>query len=396
MTNSAVQESNLFKPIKVGNITLPHRLAHLPNTRNRAEIETLIPTDLQKQYYTDRAKSGALLVTEGTIATPKLGWYPGVPGIWTKEQALGWKQIVDSVHEAGGRIAVQLWALGRVTPPALLKAKGMEYVAPSAVYENEEAEKAAKEAGNPLRELTAEEIHQLVTEDYPNAINLALNVAGFDFVEFHVANGYAISQFINPLVNNRADKYGGPIENRARFLFELLDNAFKVADPKKIALRISPENQYQEPTNPSAIEDYAYIAKELQIRADQGNEVAFIDVVDGTFDLGSGSKNVDISKILENWKGIVLRGGRYTYDKDNKWKGVLADVNTDDRTLIGFGRYFIANPDLPTRIRDDLELNKYDRSAFYTNYNYGYNTYPFYGQKVDADPEEQRKGKPLA
>lgn len=396
MTKSTIEESNLFKPINVGNVTLKHRIAHLPTTRVRSDSETHIPTDLQLQYYKDRAKSGGLIVAEGTIVTPKLGIFPNVPGIWTREQALGWKQIVDAVHEQGGSIALQLWGAGSKASPALLKKNGLDYVAASAIYPDKDTEKAAIEAENPLRPLTINEIENLTKVEYPNAIKLALDVAGFDFVELHFANGFIASQFLNPNTNERDDQYGGTVENRSRFLLEIIDNAFKVADPKKIALRISPENQYQEPTNPSAIEDYAYIAKELQIRADQGNEVAFIDVVDGTFDLGSGSKNVDISKILENWKGIVLRGGRYTYDKDNKWKGVLADVNTDDRTLIGFGRYFIANPDLPTRIRDDLELNKYDRSTFYTNYNYGYNTYPFYGQKVDADPEEQRKGKPLA
>ncbi|EDK42546.1 hypothetical protein PVL30_000698 [Lodderomyces elongisporus] len=396
MTKSTIQASNLFKPIKVGNITLPHRIAHLPTTRNRANPETHVPTDLQKQYYTDRAKSGALLVTEATIATPKLGWYPNVPGIWTKEQALGWKQIVDSVHEAGGRIAVQLWGLGRVAIPGLLKQKGFDFVAPSAIYEHEESEKAAKDAGNPLRELTAEEIHQLVTEDYPNAVKLALDVAGFDFVEFHFANGYIASQFINPVINKRTDKYGGPIENRARFLLEALDNAFKVADPKKIAIRVSPGNQFQEPVNPSFKEDFEYITKQLQARADQGNELGFIDVVDGTFDVGSGAQNVDISSILNNWKGIVLRGGRYNNNKDEEWKLPVEDANADDRTLVGFGRNFIANPDLPQRIQEDQDLNPYDRSTFYTIYNYGYNTYPFYGQKTDADPDAKVEGVALA
>ncbi|KAI5905454.1 Enoate reductase 1, partial [Candida parapsilosis] len=167
MTKAAIQSSNLFKPIKVGNTVIEHRIAHLPTSRNRAHPGDHNPTDLEKKYYTDRAKSGALLVTGATVATPKLGWYPNVPGIWNEKQALGWKEIVDSVHAAGGKIAVQIWGMGRVASGALLKSKGYDFVGVSDVYDNEESAKEAVEAGNPLRPLTVEEIEELVQKDYP-------------------------------------------------------------------------------------------------------------------------------------------------------------------------------------------------------------------------------------
>ncbi|CAK9435661.1 uncharacterized protein LODBEIA_P03880 [Lodderomyces beijingensis] len=397
MTKATIQASHLFKPIKIGDLTLKHRIAHLPTTRNRANPGDHVPTSLQKQYYTDRAKSGALLVTEATIATPKLGFYPNVPGIYTQEQALGWKKVVDSVHEAGGAIAVQLWGLGRVASPALLKQHGIPFVGVSDIYENEKSESEAEENDNQLRPLTIKEIEELVTVDYPNAVKLALDVAGFDFVEFHFANGYIASQFINPLINNRTDKYGGSIENRARFLFEVIDNTIQAGvDPARLAVRISPSNQFQEPLNPSRKEDYTYIAEQLQERADSGKALGFIDVVDGEFGPANVAVPVDVSYILDNWKGVVLRGGRYTYDKDDGWKALVHDADSDDRTLVGFGRWFIANPDLPERIQNNQELNDYDRSTFYTTYDYGYNTYPFFGKKDDADPEAKVSGTPLA
>ena len=396
MTRAAIQSSNLFKPIKVGNTLIEHRIAHLPTTRNRAHPGDHIPTDLEKKYYTDRAKTGGLLVTEATIATPKLGWYPNVPGIWNEKQALGWKEIVDSVHAAGGKIAVQIWGMGRVASGALLKSKGYDFVGVSDVYEHEKSEKEAVEAGNPLRPLTVEEIEELVQKDYPNAVKLALDVAGFDFVELHFANGYIASQFLHPKINTRTDKYGGPIENRARFILEVFDNLFKVADAKRIGVRFSPANVFQEPgINPSSKEDYTYILRELQKRADTGNELAFIDLVDGVYDVDDVQSPANVNYFYDLWKGVILKGGNYTEDKNDGWKKILEDADANDRTLVGFGRHFIANPDLPERIKYGHDLNDYDTSTFYTTYNYGYNTYPEYGETRESDPEAKIVPKPL-
>lgn len=396
MTVSRLQSTKLFQPIKVGNTTLPHRIAHLPTTRNRAANH--VPTNLMKQYYTDRAKSGALLVTEATLVSLNQGIYPLVPGIFTHQQSNAWKVIVDSVHAHGGAIAVQLWALGRVGNAKLLKDHGLPLTGPSANYEHEQAERDAIAAGNPIRELTEEEIKDIIYNQFDNAVKLA-DAAGFDFIELHGANGYLFEQFIHPGINQRTDKYGGSIENRARFLLETLDHLCTIVDSKKLAIRISPVNYFQTPgVNPTYVEDYSYIASELQKRAEEGNELGYINIVDGRFSDATMEKTlaIDLQFIHDIWKGAILRGGNYTYDEG--WKDIEAHTSEDDRTLVGFGRNFIANPDLPQRVARGLPLNPHNRDTFYTPYNYGYNTYPFHGdsKEVDQQAEEKVFGEALA
>ncbi|RCK55171.1 putative NADPH dehydrogenase [Candida viswanathii] len=389
-------KSNLFKPIKIGNTTIKHRIAHLPTTRSRATAEH-VPTDLNKTYYTDRAKSGALIIAEATLISLNQGIYPHVPGIWTQQQSDAWKEIVDSVHAVGGKIALQLWALGRVGNAKLLKENGLPLTGASPIYEHEQAEKDAIEAGNPIQELTQEQIKDLIFNQYTNAVKLA-DAAGFDFIELHGANGYLIEQFISPVTNKRTDKYGGSIENRSRFLFELIDHLNTVVDPAKLAIRLSPLNDFQVPeVNPSAEEDYTYIIEGLQQRADEGKGLAFIDVVDERYNPDGTIRPKTVQFVDKVWKGVLVKGGSFTYDKkEGEWTTIQGVADADDRTLIGFGRHFIANPDLPERIKNGYPLNPYDRSTFYAGYNYGYNTYPFYGQEINADPEEKLAGKALA
>ncbi|EMG50855.1 EBP1 Probable NADPH dehydrogenase [Candida maltosa Xu316] len=389
--------SNLFKPIKIGNVTVKHRVAHLPTTRTRGSAD-FIPTDLIKQYYTDRATTGALLITEATLLSLNQGIYANVPGIWNEKQSAAWKQIVDSVHEAGGKIALQLWALGRVGTAKLLKEHGLPLTGVSPIYEHEKAEKEAIEAGNPIQELTLDQINDLIYNQYPNAIKLA-DKAGFDFIELHAANGYLFEQFIHPGTNERTDKYGGKsIENRARFFFDVVDHLSTIIDPSKLAVRLSPLNEFQVPyVNPTAEEDYSYIVEGLQKRADEGKGIAFIDIVDERYNPDGSIKSQTVEFVDKIWKGPLVKGGSYTYDNEN-WKVINDVANADDRTLIGFGRHFIANPDLPERIKSGHALNEYDRSTFYNNSNYGYNTYPFFGQEgVEHDPEQKNVvGKALA
>ena len=205
-----ISNSNLFKPIKVGNKTIKNRIAHLPTTRNRA-TDDHVPTDLMKKYYTDRAKSGSLLITEATLISLDQGVYPNVPGMWNKQQKDAWKEITDSVHSIGGTIAIQLWALGRVGNAKLLKDEGLPLTGVSPIYEHEKAEQDAIDAGNPIQELTQDQIKDIVYNQFANAVKLA-DEAGFDFIELHGANGYLFEQFIHPGTNKRTDKYGGSIE----------------------------------------------------------------------------------------------------------------------------------------------------------------------------------------
>ena len=380
-----ISNSNLFKPIKVGNKTIKNRIAHLPTTRNRA-TDDHVPTDLMKKYYTARAKSGSLLITEATLISLDQGVYPNVPGMWNKQQKDAWKEITDSVHSIGGTIAIQLWALGRVGNAKLLKDEGLPLTGVSPIYEHEKAEQDAIDAGNPIQELTQDQIKDIVYNQFANAVKLA-DEAGFDFIELHGANSYLFEQFIHPGTNKRTDKYGGSIENRARFLFEVVDHVSTIVDPAKLAIRLSPLNNFQVPfVNPEGQEDYSYIVEGLQKRADEGKGLAFIDVVEGRFTSDGGTEGCNVYFVGEIWKGPLLKGRNYTYDRKNEWKTIENDANADDRTLVGFGRYFIANPDLPARIQKGNELNDYDRSTFYNTDDYGYNTYPFYGEENKADP----------
>lgn len=388
-------KSNLFKPIKIGNVTVKHRISHLPTTRMRATAEH-VPTDIMKQYYTDRAKSGALLITEATLISLNQGIYPNVPGIFTKQQSDAWKEIVDSVHSVGGKIAIQLWALGRVGNAKLLKNNGLPLTGVSPIYEHEQAEKDAIEAGNPIQELSQEQIKDIIYNQYTNAVKLA-DEAGFDFIELHGANGYLIEQFINPDTNKRTDKYGGSIENRSRFLFELIDHLVTIIDPSKLAIRLSPLNEFQVPEiNPTAESDYTFILEGLQKRTDEGKGLAFIDIVDERYNPDGSIRSRNVEFVDKIWKGVLLRGGSFTYGKGGDWNNIQKVSDSDDRTLIGFGRHFISNPDLPERIKNGYELNEYDRTTFYDPYDYGYNTYPFYGKDVKVDPEAKIVGKALA
>ncbi|EGW33420.1 NAPDH dehydrogenase [Spathaspora passalidarum NRRL Y-27907] len=394
MSSGILQASKVFKSIKVGQTTLKHRIAHLPTTRNRAANH--VPTDLMKQYYTERAATGGLLVTEATLVSLNQGIYPLVPGIWNETQSKAWKQITDSVHEQGGAISLQMWALGRVGSAQLLKAHGLPLTGPSENYEHEQAEKDAIEAGNPIKALTEEDIKDLVYNQFANAAKLA-DEAGFDFLELHGANGYLFEQFIHPGVNKRTDKYGGSIENRARLLLEVIDHLSTIVDPSKLAVRLSPVNTFQVPgVNETSEADYSYIVSELQKRADQGKGLAYISVVDGRFVDADHTTAIELDYIHKLWKGVLLRGGNYTYDREG-WNAIQKDTE-DDRTLVGFGRNFIANPDLPERIKKGLPLNEYDRDTFYTPTNFGYNTYPHHGDStpVKEEVEKQRFGVALA
>ncbi|KAK6464448.1 NAPDH dehydrogenase [Scheffersomyces coipomensis] len=395
MTIPSLKSTNLFKPLQIGNISLKHRVTHLPTTRFRATAEH-VPTDLQLKYYTDRSIApGTLLITEATFVSEKLGLYRNVPGIWNEEQTKAWKTIVDSVHEANSFISIQLWSLGRTGDPKFLKERGLDFIAPSAIYFDEASQKAAEEAGNPIRALTEDEIHDIIYNQFPNAVKNSIK-AGFDIVELHSANGYLLEQFLQPTSNQRTDKYGGSIENRTRIVLEIVDNLInnEGIDPKQLAIRLSPFNTYQgslaekEPTHPIAT--YGYLVSELQQRALKGQELAYLSVVQ------NAGSNVDF--INQIWTGKIVKCGFYSTQDD--YTNVIKDVEADDRTAIGFGKKFIANPDLVERLSNDQELNAFDASTFYGYTNYGYNTYPTLNEigklEIDEEAEKNHFGKALA
>ncbi|KGU25012.1 NADPH2 dehydrogenase [Candida albicans P78042] len=382
--------TKLFQPIKVGNNVLPQRIAYVPTTRFRASKDH-IPSDLQLNYYNARSQyPGTLIITEATFASERGGIDLHVPGIYNDAQAKSWKKINEAIHGNGSFSSVQLWYLGRVANAKDLKDAGLPLIAPSAVYWDENSEKLAKEAGNELRALTEEEIDHIVEVEYPNAAKHALE-AGFDYVEIHGAHGYLLDQFLNLASNKRTDKYGcGSIENRARLLLRVVDKLIEVVGANRLALRLSPWASFQG-MEIEGEEIHSYILQQLQQRADNGQQLAYISLVEprvtGIYDVSlkdqQGRSNEFAYKI---WKGNFIRAGNYTYDAP-EFKTLINDLK-NDRTIIGFSRFFTSNPDLVEKLKLGKPLNYYNREEFYKYYNYGYNSYD--------ESEKQVIGKPLA
>jgi 2,4-dienoyl-CoA reductase-like NADH-dependent reductase (Old Yellow Enzyme family) len=367
-------ESRLWKPINLGNQQLSHRLVLAPLTRCRA-IDG-IPNELHVEYYRQRASPGGLLITEATFISSRAGGYSFAPGIYSKDQIESWKKVTDAVHAKGGIIYCQLWALGRAN-----SSKDIPVVSASDI---------PLKKGQTPRPLTIEEIHQYV-KDYQQAALNAVD-AGFDGVEIHGAHGYLLDQFIDIACNNRTDVYGGPIENRARFLLETMEAVASVVGPEKMAVRISPFSVFQEMTRDSMFQNFGFICKEIARRF---SSLAYISVTDPRLDTEVGGVP-EMNKYTSDYFRAIFRGvdpdsvGSATiFEEPNIHHPTLflaaggyaaADAEPcSDRTgdLIGFGRFFIANPDLPHRLKAGLELNPYDRSTFYTQDHVGYTDYPF-------------------
>ena len=382
--------TKLFQPIKLGFNTLSQRIAFAPSTRYRATKDN-IPTDLQLEYYSQRSEyPGTLIITEATYTSRQGGLVPYVPGIYNDAQTKSWKKINDAIHANGSFSSVQLWYLGRVANPKDLKDAGLPFVGASSVYWNEESEKLAKEVGNELRELTEEEIDHIVEVEYPNAAKRALE-AGFDYVEIHGAHGYLLDQFLNLASNKRTDKYGcGSIENRARLLLRVVDKLIEVVGANRLALRLSPWASFQG-MEIEGEEIHSYILQQLQQRADNGQQLAYVSLIEprviGIFDASlEDQKGRSNEFAYKYWKGNFVRAGNYTYDAP-EFKTLLHDLD-NDRTIVGFARFFTSNPDLVEKLKLGKPLNHYDREEFYKYYNYGYNSYD--------ESEKQVIGKPLA
>ncbi|GMG24941.1 unnamed protein product [Ambrosiozyma monospora] len=381
-----LKDTNLFKPIKVGSVTLQNRLAFAPTTRFR-NTKDFIPTNLIKKHYEDRAENnGGLLITEATFVSPQAGLYAHAPLIHTKQQVEAWKQIVDAVHAKGTFIAMQLWHLGRAANASVLKEYGgLSYLAPTAKYYDESRKIIADKAGLELREFTLPEVKQII-EDFKNGAIKAIKVAGFDFVELHAAHMYTLAQFIDIASNERTDEYGGSIENRTKLVLDVVDALIDAVGADKVGIRISPYTTYQggsgaESTLMHPIAQYAYLYSELEKRGREGKRLAFIHSVEPRVAVGidvQDAPEYSTEWVRQIWKGVLIRTGSYLHQEG--YKNLIRDVNIDDRTLIGASRYYTSNPDLADRLKDGLELTPYDRNTFYFGGNYGYNTFGKFGE----------------
>ncbi|KAB5588109.1 inactive dehydrogenase EasA [Ceratobasidium theobromae] len=361
--------SRLFDPLQVGDITLQHRVIMAPLTRYRAD-KNHVHGDLAVQYYGQRAEvPGTLLITEATFIAAEAGGYEYIPGIWNEAQIAAWKRIVEAVHSKGSFIFLQLWALGRSAEPKVLAAEGLPYVSSSPI----------PLTGIPEvpRELAKEDIRRYVGL-YAQAAKNAVEKAGFDGVEIHSANGYLLDQFLQDVCNKRTDEYGGSVENRTRFTLEVTDAVVAAIGVKKTAIRFSPWSRFQDMRMDDPIPTFSYLMEQLAQRHPELAYVHFVEPrVSGDNEVGHAHEvgtpkhpdSNDFARKIWGSRPLLIAGG---YKPDT----AAAAAEQYPNAGIVFGRYFLANPDLPERLRMGIALNHYDRKTFYTNGAEGYIDYP--------------------
>ncbi|CCK70347.1 NADPH dehydrogenase KNAG_0E00790 [Huiozyma naganishii CBS 8797] len=386
-TPVALGDTNLFKPIKIGNSQLQHRCVLPPLTRMRAHHPGNVPNkDWAVEYYDQRSRRpGTMLITEGAFTCPQAGGYDNAPGIWSEEQVAQWKKIFAKIHENKSFVYVQLWVLGRQSYADTLARDGLRYDSASDnVYMDEEQKERALKSNNPQHGITKDEIKEYI-KAYVHAAKNSI-AAGADGVEIHSANGYLLNQFLDPISNHRIDEYGGSIENRARFTLEVVDALVDAIGADKVGIRFSPYGTFGTMSGGaecSIVAQYAYVVGELQKRANAGKPLAFIHLVEPRvtnpfLTEGEGEYHQGTNDFVYSiWKGPVIRAGNLALHPEEVKKLV-----EDDRTLIGYGRFWIANPDIVDRIEKGQPLNKYNRDAFYSMTSEGYLDYPTYDEAV--------------
>ncbi|MGI4852740.1 MAG: alkene reductase [Janthinobacterium lividum] len=345
----------LFDPIRVGDLDLPNRIFMAPLTRLRGTVDHLPRPELMANYYSQRATAG-LIITEGTPVDPLGVGYPQVPGIWSQEQVEGWKPVVEAVHQAGGRIFAQIWHVGRISHSSYLH--GQQPVAPSAIAADGHV--AVMRPITPYetpRALTTGEVHGIVEQFGRGAENA--KAAGFDGVELHGANGYLLDQFLQDGSNKREDEYGGSIENRAKLMLQCADAAIAVYGAGRVGMHLAPRSDSQGVSDSNRAETFGYVARELGKR-----KLAFLMAreYEGPDSLGPMLKR--------EFGGVYVDNEKFTLEAAN---AVIESGNAD---AVGFGKLYIANPDLPRRLQEGAPLNEPRAELFYTHGESGYADYP--------------------
>ena len=354
---------SLFDPIKLGDIELMNRIIMAPMTRARAS-EGRMPNDLMRMYYCQRASAG-LIVAEATSVSPQGVGYAHTPGIWSSAQVDAWRTITEAVHAKGGRIVLQLWHVGRVSDPEFLN--GQIPVAPSAIAcEGMVSHLSPERPFVVPRALRSEEIADIV-DDFSVAAQNALS-AGFDGVEIHGANGYLIDQFLHDGSNTRTDAYGGSIENRARFLLEVVDACVAIWGAGRVGVHLSPRGGLHGMKDSDPARLFSYVACELDRR-----DIAFL------FLRESPASDSLLPMIKCQFGGAIIANEHF-------------DLPTAQTTLskgmadaVSFGKAFLSNPDLPLRLQLRAPLNGWDCSSFYTQGPKGYTDYPFLKSSPEWD-----------
>lgn len=361
-------KAKLFEPLKVGPLKLKNRIVMAPMTRNRASNQYEAPVDLHAEYYSQRASAG-LIITEGSPISREARGYLAAAGIYNDEQEDGWRTVNEAVHEKGGHIQIQLWHVGRVSHPYFHD--GKKPPAPSAI--KADAMSFTPEGFKPSpepRSMTTDEIESTVA-DFGKAAARAKR-AGFDGAQIHGANGYLIEQFLHSSANHRSDKYGGNIENRARFLFEVIDAVAKEVGEERTSLRLSPSNLFNTQNDPESKELYEYVIEKLN-----SYNLSYLELVEPLGDLSEHPHLIpDVAGHFRPiYKGILMSNGNYSR------KDAIELVEQGHADLVSFARLFLANPDLPLRLEKNAKLNEPDTDTFYGGDAKGYTDYPFLEEK---------------
>jgi len=351
--------TTLFNHLKVGALSVPNRIFMAPLTRCRAEAEH-IPGPLMAEYYAQRADAG-LIIAEATMAMAGNSAFWMEPGIYSSAQVAGWKMTTDAVHDAGGRIFLQIWHGGRACHPLLND--GAQPVAPSpiAITGDEVNTPEGKKPYVTPRELRDDELPGII-EGFRRAAENA-KAAGFDGVEVHAANGYLLDEFLRDGANKRTGAYGGSLENRARLTFEVLEAVSSVLGSDRVGLRISPLNSFNNMIDSDPVGLASWLASQLN-----DFNLAYLHAMRGDF-FQQQSGDV-MTPIRSHYKGVLIGNMGYTADEADQ---AISEGKLD---AVAFGTGFLANPDLPVRIRAGAALNEPIPASFYTPGPEGYTDYP--------------------
>ncbi|NUT77618.1 alkene reductase [Pseudomonas sp. C1C7] len=355
----------LFSPMKLGPYKLSHRVVMAPLTRMRA-ADGNVPNELAPEYYAQRASQGGLIISEATQVSPYGQGYPSTPGIHSAEQIAGWKKVTDAVHTKGGLIFLQLWHVGRSSHSSF-QPGGVLPVGPSAIAITDQVSLTPEWMTVPYETPRALELNEIpgIIEAYRQGARNAM-AAGFDGVEVHAANGYLLQQFLDSKSNHRTDIYGGAVENRARLLLEVTQAVVDVWGAERVGVRLMPFGTYNDVGDSDPIGLYSYALTQLD-RLD----IAYVSLIEAR---KGNSMEIDTPKdigaLRPYWPRTLLVAGGFTGESAEQ---AIVSRHAD---AVAFGRQFIANPDLPVRLKMGAPLNHYDRSTFYGGGAAGYVDYP--------------------
>jgi N-ethylmaleimide reductase len=362
MIDNAISQ-HLFEPINLGDLQLQNRIIMAPLTRNRA-AEGDVPQAINVEYYRQRASAG-LIISEGSqISAQGLG-YPHTPGIYSEAQVEGWRKVTEAVHKENGRIFCQLWHVGRISHTSLQPGGGLP-VAPSALKPKGQifTYQGLQDFETP-RALSLDELPGIIA-DYKTAAENAKR-AGFDGVEIHSANGYLLDQFLRDSTNRRTDAYGGSIDNRMRLLLEVTETVVSVWGGRRVGVRLSPENSFNDIGDGNPQQTFNAVATALSALP-----LAYLHILEG--DMMSGERRLDYINLRNCFNGLYMANNGYGLEMAN------AAIEQGHADMVAFGKLFIANPDLPYRFANRLSLNEPDSSTFYGGSEKGYTDYPAWSQ----------------